>query len=108
MFNLLNLDLLDLDDPMSLTFRFHKTDPKDSVYAVLGLIRRDVSESEQQADLLRVDYTRPLADIVRDATRFALAGRRSGCICVEFSLGISSLARLFYILDSQGRSTARL
>ncbi|KAF2726938.1 hypothetical protein EJ04DRAFT_596758 [Polyplosphaeria fusca] len=50
---------------------FKKTEPRDSVFAILGLIK---SEKEAE-DLLKPDYTKPLADVLRDATRFSLFER---------------------------------
>lgn len=52
--------------------RFEKTEPKDSIYGILGLIDRIEDESEDQATLLHVEYTKSLAAILRDATRYAL------------------------------------
>jgi hypothetical protein len=52
--------------------RFEKTKRKDSVYEILGRIDRIESVIGDQAILLRVDYTKFLAAIHRDATRYAL------------------------------------
>ena len=52
--------------------RFEKTEARDSIYAILGLIDQDRALSGDEAALLTVDYTRPLPDVLRDATRYAL------------------------------------
>lgn len=58
---------------MGISQRFHKTDPKDSIYAILGLVHRDDRESNEEAALLRIDYSKSLADVLRDATCYALS-----------------------------------
>jgi hypothetical protein len=58
---------------MEIPQRFEKTDPRDSIFAILGLLDRDVcSEGDDRAALLKVDYTKTLADVLRDATRYSL------------------------------------
>jgi hypothetical protein len=57
---------------MEIPTRFEKTEPKDSIYAILGLIDRKEPEEDVEAALLHVDYTKSLADVLRDATRYAL------------------------------------
>ena len=52
------------------------TEPKDFVYGVLGLITRGPS-LEQYGRLLKPDYTKSLAEVYRDATRFAILERRN-------------------------------
>ncbi|KAH7071941.1 hypothetical protein BKA63DRAFT_60601 [Paraphoma chrysanthemicola] len=52
---------------------FGKTEPRDSIYAILGLLDGgDELDDTQRTTLLRVDYTRPLADVLQDATRYTL------------------------------------
>jgi hypothetical protein len=55
--------------------QFEKTEPRDSIYAILGLLDQDTSLANDQAALLGVDYTRSLPDVLRDATRYALYQR---------------------------------
>lgn len=62
-----------MDNIMAISRLFEKTDPKDSIYATLGLIHRPTCEIGQHTSLLRVDYTRSLPDILRDGTRYALS-----------------------------------
>jgi len=57
---------------LNVSQQFERTDPKDSVYAVLGLIDHGASVDDSRAALLEVDYTKSLASILRDATRYAL------------------------------------
>jgi hypothetical protein len=58
---------------MEIPQRFEKTDPRDSIFAILGLLDRNVcSEGDDRAALLKVDYTKILADVLRDATRYSL------------------------------------
>jgi hypothetical protein len=51
---------------------FEKTEARDSIYAILGLIDQDRALSGDEAVLLEVDYTRSLPHVLRDATRYAL------------------------------------
>ncbi|KAH7084229.1 heterokaryon incompatibility protein-domain-containing protein [Paraphoma chrysanthemicola] len=52
---------------------FEKNEPKDSIFAMLGLNDSgDERDDTRRANLLRVDYTRPLGDVLRDATRYGL------------------------------------
>lgn len=64
-----------LSGMLEIPQRFEKTEPKDSIYAILGLLDHDASVSDQAA-LLKVDYTKSLADVLRDATRYALCQTR--------------------------------
>jgi hypothetical protein len=57
---------------LGLAQRFEKTEPSDSIYAILGLIDQDKALAGNEAALLEVDYTKPLPDVLRDATRYAL------------------------------------
>jgi hypothetical protein len=52
---------------------FEKTEPKDSIYAILGLLDHEVPPDNSQLALLGVDYSKSLADVLRDATRYALS-----------------------------------
>jgi hypothetical protein len=60
---------------LQLAYIFQKTEPRDVVYAMLGLRswKEDPGlEDEARAALLKVDYTKPVADIIRDVTRYGL------------------------------------
>ena len=52
--------------------KFEKTEPKDSIYAILGLLDKDTSLESSQAALLKVDYAKTLSNVLRDATRYSL------------------------------------
>jgi len=61
---------------MFVTIRqFEKTEPKDSIYAILGLLDKDTSPEISQAALLEVDYAKSLSSVLRDATRYSLCQR---------------------------------
>jgi hypothetical protein len=60
---------------MSFSQGFEKTEPRDSVFAILGLLDRDRLLTDADPTLLEVDYTKPLPDILRDAMRYALCQR---------------------------------
>jgi hypothetical protein len=55
---------------------FQKTEPRDSVFSILGLMNMDKFSLYADAALLEVDYTKPLPDVLRDATRYAMCQRR--------------------------------
>jgi len=58
---------------MFLTIRrFEKTEPKDSIFAILGLMDKDMFPESGQAALLEVDYAKSLSSVLRDATRYSL------------------------------------
>jgi hypothetical protein len=61
-----------LSDVLSRIQQFEKTEPRDSIYAILGLLDHETSLANDQAALLGVDYTKSLPDVLRDATRYAL------------------------------------
>jgi len=52
--------------------QFEKTEPKDSIFAILGLLDKDKSLESSQAALLEVDYAKSLSSVLRDATRYSL------------------------------------
>jgi len=52
--------------------QFEKTEPKDSIFAILGLLDKDTSLESSQATLLEVDYAKSLSSVLRDATRYSL------------------------------------
>jgi len=52
--------------------RFEKTEPKDSIFAILGLLDKDTSLESSQAALLEVSYAKTLSSVLRDATRYSL------------------------------------
>jgi hypothetical protein len=57
---------------MYLSRYFEKTEPRDSIFAILGLMEGVTIGKDEHAALLEVDYTKPLSDVLRDATRYAL------------------------------------
>lgn len=69
---------------MELMGGFEATDPRDNIYAMLGLMRLADMPGESRA-LLQPDYTRSVEDVYRDAT--------VALILAEESLTILSLAR---------------
>jgi len=62
-----------LGDMMLSTQIFEKTEPRDSVYAILGLLKSKEASSDRGTALLEVNYAKPVPDIMRDATRYALS-----------------------------------
>lgn len=52
--------------------QFATTEPRDMVYALLGLLSKEPRSNPLTANLLEVDYSKPLSAIMRDATRYAL------------------------------------
>jgi hypothetical protein len=79
-------DLLDRDNGRFANYRylaemletaqhFEKTEVRDSIYAILGLIDQDKALEAHEAALLEVDYTKSIPDVLRDATRCALSER---------------------------------
>jgi hypothetical protein len=57
---------------MYMLQRFEKTEPRDSVFAILGLMNMGKFSIHADAALLKVDYAKPLPDVLRDATRYAI------------------------------------
>jgi len=55
--------------------RFEKTEPKDSIFAILGLLDKDTCLESSQLALLEVDYAKSLPSVLRDATRYSLCQR---------------------------------
>jgi hypothetical protein len=64
-----------LYDLMFFSQRFEKTEPRDSVFAILGLLDRGKLFPDADPALLEVDYAKPLPDILRDATRYTVHQR---------------------------------
>jgi hypothetical protein len=62
----------DLHNFMHMSYHFKKTEPRDSVFAILGLMSVDKSCKAENVALLEVDYAKPLPEVLRDATRYAL------------------------------------
>jgi hypothetical protein len=60
---------------MFLSQSFEKTEPRDSVFAILGLLDRGKLFPDADPALLEVDYAKPLPDVLRDATRYILHQR---------------------------------
>lgn len=57
---------------MELPQRFEKTEPKDSIYAILGLLDSELTSKNEHVELIHVDYAKSLGGVLRDATRYAL------------------------------------
>ena len=53
--------------------RFKSKDPRDHVYGVLGLYQRSIAPETNIPRLLYPDYTRPAAEVFRDATRYIIS-----------------------------------
>ena len=60
-----------LEPMVGVSQRFEKTDPKDSIYAILGPLTDSESGGDATGTLLEVDYSKSLAELLQDATRFA-------------------------------------
>ena len=52
--------------------RFENTEPRDSIFAILGLLDQESCLGSYESSLIRVDYTKPIPDVFRDGTRYAL------------------------------------
>ncbi|KAF2821671.1 hypothetical protein CC86DRAFT_99272 [Ophiobolus disseminans] len=61
-----------LDEMILVTQDFKKAELRDGVYAVLGLLTKNNPLDDRHAALLKVDYAKPIPDVLRDATRYAL------------------------------------
>lgn len=61
-----------LGDLVGVAQLFEKSEPKDSIYAILGLLDRLEPPEGDIARLLEVDYTKSVSEILQDATRYAL------------------------------------
>ncbi|KAI2777993.1 heterokaryon incompatibility protein-domain-containing protein [Daldinia loculata] len=61
---------LELADLLWQTRFFEKTEPRDRLYGILGLLKGDA----QNEKLLEVDYTKPVADMFRDLGIFLFKG----------------------------------
>ncbi|CAN9411705.1 unnamed protein product [Alternaria alternata] len=61
-----------LSTMLELARRFEKTEARDGAYAILGIIDRDNALGDDGVALLKVDYTKSIPDVLRDATRYAL------------------------------------
>ena len=68
--------LTDLTAILDQDFPAETTEPRDAVYGVLGLMARTRTLEKDHA-LLKLDYAKPVAEIYRDATRYALQERQS-------------------------------
>lgn len=51
---------------------FEASEPRDIVYAILGLLPKDRNCTEGAARLLTIDYSKPVSAVMKDATRYAL------------------------------------
>ncbi|KAI1805391.1 heterokaryon incompatibility protein-domain-containing protein [Daldinia bambusicola] len=61
---------LELADLLWQTRFFGKSEPRDRLYGILGLLKFDVSNEK----LLEVDYKKPVADVFRDLAIFMFKG----------------------------------
>ncbi|KAI1463434.1 heterokaryon incompatibility protein-domain-containing protein [Daldinia caldariorum] len=61
---------LELADLLWQTRFFGKSEPRDRLYGILGLLKFDVSSEK----LLEVDYKKPVADVFRDLAIFMFKG----------------------------------
>lgn len=61
-----------LENLVGVSQCFEKTNPKDSIYAILGLLIDRETGGNTRSTLLEVYYSKTLAEILQDATRFAL------------------------------------
>lgn len=53
----------------------HVTEPRDKVFGMIGLMPRAIVQGQHEdLDLLKPDYNKSLADVLRDATRVAFLG----------------------------------
>jgi hypothetical protein len=73
-----------LYDLISLSQSFETTEPRDSVFAILGLLDRGKLFPDADPALLEVDYAKSLPDILRDATRYTLH-QRGDLATLEFA-----------------------
>jgi len=74
---------------LNLARRFTMTEPRDSVFAVLGLSRSKDVERHRPNSLIAPNYTKPLSAVVRDAVRCALLEDNDLSIlgCVDLRAG---------------------
>jgi hypothetical protein len=63
-----------LSDLMLAARMFDKQEPRDNIYAIIGILKRNQQfpRDHDVARLLEVDYSRPLREILQDATRCVL------------------------------------
>ncbi|KAH8726435.1 heterokaryon incompatibility protein-domain-containing protein, partial [Phaeosphaeriaceae sp. PMI808] len=61
---------------LNLPLDFEKTEPRDGVFAILGLLGTKLLDRGLPT-LLEVDYDKPLPEVLQDATRYALYENRS-------------------------------
>jgi hypothetical protein len=62
----------DFAEVLDAMLTFQATDPRDYVYGVLGLYQRFTKKKGQLPDLLKPDYNKPVAEVMRDVTRFVI------------------------------------
>lgn len=81
---------IDLESLLSATKSLQSFDPRDRVFGILGIARIDsiyrIGQAAQQ--LLTPDYSKPLFEVFRDATRF--------CVVQDGGLGILRELRSHY------------
>jgi hypothetical protein len=61
-----------MSDLLALFKRFEASEPRDYVYAVLGMLKKHRDCTDDRDKLLNVNYSKSLHHVVRDAVRYAL------------------------------------
>ena len=62
---------------LALTTRFGTSDPRDQVFAIFDLLKSSSPDTSEYIDLIVPDYTKPVAQIFRDATIFSILDSKS-------------------------------
>ena len=57
---------------LALTTRFSTSEPRDRIFATLDLLRSSAPDSSKHYNLIAPDYSKPVAQVFRDATIFSL------------------------------------
>jgi hypothetical protein len=86
-----------LSDMFWIVRQFEKTELRDSIYSILGLLDQGTSLANDQAASLSVDYTKSLPDVLRDATRYALCqrGDLSALRLIDYRSDVLADSKLF-------------
>ncbi|CAJ2503078.1 Uu.00g104720.m01.CDS01 [Anthostomella pinea] len=71
MVNSVRARLASLADLLSVGHGFAATDPRDHLFAVLGMVQ-DTELSDDIKVLIKPDYAKTIADVLRDAVRYAI------------------------------------
>lgn len=62
---------------------FSASDPRDHIYGLVGL-HQAANQGAELSPLIRPDYSKPLKDVLRDATRYALELDRTSYDCLKY------------------------